>query len=166
MTACYIRSLATALAAIGVVAARGAAQSSARFGLAAGATAPVSSYASGKNVGYHVGLLIDVRVPVPGLGFRVDGAFHELGFSGNSTKDDIWLANGNVMFKAPTGMVKPYLIGGAGFYNSHRTLLLRAQSSTTLGVNVGGGVRFELPDITAFVEARYHRAGGDGGIRI
>src|SRR5438045_416837 len=128
MTACYIRSLATALAAIGVVAARGAAQSSARFGLAAGATAPVSSYASGKNVGYHVGLLIDVRVPVPGLGFRVDGAFHELGFSGNSTKDDIWLANGNVMFKAPTGMVKPYLIGGAGFYTSHVPPLLRPKA--------------------------------------
>src|SRR5437762_13945784 len=87
------------------------AQTAARLGLDAGATAPVSAYGSDKNVGYHIGLLVDVRVPESPLGFRIDGAFHELKYSGNATKEQIWMANANLVLKAPTGtMVVPYAI--------------------------------------------------------
>ena len=143
------------------------AQTPARLGLDAGATAPVSGYGNDKNVGYHIGLLIDVRVPQSALGFRVDGAFHELKYSGNATREQIWIANANALFKARIGsMVVPYVIGGAGIYNSHRTLFLGARASTDPGVNVGGGVRFELSDVTTFVEARYHKVSGSAGIRL
>lgn len=155
----FTLALAT-LAAIGCVC---GAQTPASLGLAAGATAPVSGYGSDKNVGYHVGLLIDVRVPNSALGFRVDGAFHELKYSGNATKEQIWIANANAILKAPTGtIVVPYAIAGAGIYNSHRTLFLGARASTDPGFNVGGGLRFELSDVTTFVEARYHQVSGDG----
>jgi len=106
-------------------------------------------------------------MPESVLGFRIDGSFHELGYVGNSTKEDIWLANANVLLKAPTGsFVVPFVIGGVGIYNSHHTLFLGANSSTDPGVNVGGGLRFELHDVTTFVEARYHKVSGDAGIRI
>ena len=63
-------------------------------------------------------------------------------------------------------MVVPYIIGGAGIYNSHRTLFLGARASTDPGFNLGGGLRFELSDVTTFVEARYHKVSGAAGIRL
>ena len=162
-----IRISAIAAVALFATAARSSCQSPARLGLLAGATVPVSDYATGKNVGYHIGLLLDVRIPLSPVGFRIDGAFHEIGYSGNSTKQDIWSTNANVLLKLPTGtMIVPYVIGGVGIYNTHRTLILGAHSSTDPGMNLGGGLRFELSDITTFVEARYHRVTGDAGIRM
>lgn len=162
-----LRVYAIAAAVLFAAVARSAAQSPARLGLLAGATVPVSDYATNKNVGYHIGLLLDVRVPLSPVGFRVDGAFHEIGYSGNSTKQDIWSTNANVLLKLPTGtMIVPYVIGGVGIYNSHRTLILGAHSTTDPGMNVGGGLRFEAGDLTTFVEARYHRVTGDAGIRM
>jgi len=159
-------SCAAALELFAAIAVTCGARTAARLGLGAGATAPVSGYGSDKNVGYHIGLLVDVKLPASPLGFRVDGAFHELKYSGNATKEQIWMANANVLLKAPTGtIVVPYVVGGAGIYNSHRTLFLGARAKTGAGVNVGGGLRFELSDVTTFVEARYHNVSG-GAIRL
>jgi hypothetical protein len=164
-SATHLGLYAVAVLCLAVV--RSGAQSPARLGLMAGATVPASEYASGKNVGYHIGLLLDVRVPMAPVGFRIDGTFNEIGYSANSTKQDIWATNANVLLKLPTGtMLVPYVIGGAGIYNSHRTLILGGHSSTDPGVNLGGGLRFEVGDLTTFVEARYHRVTGDAGIRI
>lgn len=166
-TAWHTRSLAIALGLTAFATTRSAAQSPARLGLDAGVTAPVSGYGSDKNLGYHLGLLVDVRIPGSVLGFRVDGAFTEIGYSGNSTKEDIWLLNANALLKVPTGKtVVPYAIGGFGIYNSHRTLFLANNSSTDPGFNIGGGLRFERHDVTTFVEARYHKVSGERGIRI
>lgn len=143
------------------------AQSPARFGLQAGATVPLSSYASDKHTGYHLGLLVDVRTPVPLLGFRVEGAYHELKYSGNSTRDQIWMAGADLQVRVPTmTLLSPYVIGGIGIYSSHRSLFLSTGYSTNPGVNLGGGLRFQFSDAAAFVEARYHRATGDAGIRM
>jgi hypothetical protein len=166
-TARHTWSLAITLGLAAFASARSAAQSPARFGLAAGVTAPVSGYGSDKNLGYHLGLLVDVRIPASILGFRIDGAFNEIGYSGNQTKEDIWLVNASAELKVPTGrVVVPYAIGGFGIYNSHRTLFLANNSSTDPGFNVGGGLRFERHDVTTFVEARYHKVSGERGIRI
>ena len=166
-TARHTRSFAIALGLAAFASVRSAAQSPARLGLDAGVTAPVSGYSSGKNLGYHLGLLVDVRIPAPVLGFRIDGAFSEIGYSGNSTKEDIWLLNANALLKAPTGRtVVPYAIGGFGIYNSRRILFLAGNASTDPGFNMGAGLRFERHDVTTFVEARYHQVSGDRGIRI
>lgn len=146
---------------------RAAAQQTARFGLQAGATVPVGTYASDKDTGYHLGLLVDVRSPESFLGFRVEGAYHELKYSANSTRAETWTAGGDLLLKIPTSTpVLPYAIGGVGIYSSRRSLLISQGYSTDLGVNVGGGLRFEFGDAITFVEARYHRAGPNGGIRF
>jgi hypothetical protein len=143
------------------------AQSAARLGLQAGATIPVSSYASDKHNGYHLGLLVDVKSPAPLIGFRVEGAYHELKYSGNSTRAQIWTAAADVELKVPTATpVLPYLIGGVGVYSSHRNLFLSTGYNTNPGVNLGGGLRFDRGGAAMFVEARYHRASGDNGIRL
>ncbi len=166
-TARHTRSLAIVLGLVAFANVPSAAQSPARIGLDAGVTAPVSGYGSDKNLGYHLGLLVDVRIAGSVLGFRVDGAFTEIGYSGNQTKEDIWLVNANAMLKVPTGkVIVPYAIGGIGIYNSNRTLFLSNQSSTDPGFNIGGGLRFERHDVTTFVETRYHKVSGERGIRI
>jgi len=138
-----------------------------RLGIEGGVTAPVSSYGTDKDVGYHLGLLLDVRLPLSPVGFRFDGDFSQLKYSANSTRQQIWALTGDALLKLPTGTpLWPYAIGGVGFYNSRRDLLLGASSHTDPGWNLGGGLRFELSDITTFVEARYHRASGASGIRM
>ena len=162
----YLRML-FAVATIGVSSVRAQAQTPLRVGMAAGVTAPVSGFGSDKDVGYHLALLFDVRVPGSPLGFRIDGAFHEMKYAGNSTKDQILMATGDAVLRVPTGsIVVPYLIGGVGVYNSRRNLFLTSRSSADIGVNAGGGLRFELVDVTTFIEARYHRTGGDSEIRM
>ena len=143
------------------------AQSAASLGLAAGATIPLNTYGADKNVGYHLGLVLDVRLPTDALGVRVDGTFNEMKYSGNSTKAQIWCASGNLLLKMPiSSVVAPYLIAGAGVYNSRRTLLFGSTGSTDFGFNAGGGLRYKLTDGFAFVEARYHAVSGGNDIRI
>ena len=146
---------------------RAGAQSTTRFGLQAGGTIPISAYASDKHTGYHLGILVDGQILPPVLGFRFDGVFHELKYAGNSTRDQIWMAGGAVELKVPTGTrVSPYAVGGVGIYNSHRNLIIATRSSTEGGFSVGGGLRWALTQGAAFVEARYHHAGGSDGIRM
>ena len=143
------------------------AQSAASLGLAAGATLPLSTYGADKNLGYHLGLVLDVRLPTDALGGRVDGTFNEMKYSGNSTKAQIWSASANLLLKMPTSStIAPYLIGGAGVYNSRRTLLFGSTGSTNFGFSAGGGLRYKLTDGFAFVEARYHAVSGGNDIRI
>jgi hypothetical protein len=146
---------------------RVSAQSPARFGLQAGGSVPVSAYASDKHAGYHLGILVDVRTPLPLFGFRIEGAYHELKYNGNTTRDQIWTAGADAELKIPTTTpVIPYAIGGVGIYSSHRSLFLSTGYSTKPGANIGGGVRLQLGEATAFVEARYHRTGGTDPIRL
>jgi outer membrane protein with beta-barrel domain len=162
-----LRLLVVAAATIAAPSARAQGPSPVRVGMAAGVTAPVSGYATDKDVGYHLALVFDIRVPATPLGFRIDGAFHEMKYTGNSTRDQILMATGDAILRVPTGhRIVPYLIGGLGIYNSRRNLFLAKASTTDLGVNAGGGLRFELVDVTTFVEARYHRTSGDAGIRM
>lgn len=161
------RACAIVAACLFALSTSGYAQSSTKFGIAAGVTAPLGDYGNDKDVGYHLGILFDAPMRGTPLGFRVDGAFHELKYTGNSTKAQIFMASTSAMLKLPTGsFVSPYLIGGAGIYNSQRTLFLTTRSRTDFGVNIGGGIRFELTEVTTFIEARYHRVAGDGGPKI
>jgi opacity protein-like surface antigen len=144
-----------------------AAQSSAHFGLQGGATIPTSGFGSDKQTGYHLGILVDAPTPVPLFGFRVEGAYHELKYSGNSTRAQVWMAGADLTLKVPTPTrVSPYVIGGAGIYNSRRNLIVATGSTTKLGVNIGGGLRFGLAEGAVFVEARYHRCSGDNGVQM
>jgi outer membrane protein with beta-barrel domain len=163
----YMGTFSAALMALAISGAGAQVQGPLRVGMAAGVTAPVSAYANDKDVGYHLALVFDIRVPATPFGFRIDGQFHEMKYSGNSTRDQILMATGDAILKVPTGsLVVPYLIGGVGIYNSRRNLFLSKNGSTDPGVNVGGGLRFELVDVTTFVEARYHRTSGDANIRM
>lgn len=77
---------------------------------------------------------------------------------------------GNLVFHAPDlGVVRPYLIGGAGVYRVTSDIVQEPNSSypgrgiTKFGLNGGGGVELSLGRLRAFAEARYHRVLSEGG---
>jgi hypothetical protein len=142
-------------------------QSSSSLGLAAGAVVPVGRYADTKNPGYHLGLALNLGTALPHLDVRVDGAFAELKYKGSSTKEQIWLLDANLVARGPdVARSAPYLIGGLGFYNRRRTLLLGSNASSHVGLNGGAGIRFRAGSGYVFVESRYHAALGSSDLRI
>lgn len=92
-----------------------------RFGIAGGATLPVSDLKDIAETGWHAGALLDIGVPLFPLGFRVDAMWNQLG------KKDVDFASvknriidGTVNAVYTFGAMSPtkfYLIGGVGVYN-------------------------------------------------
>ena len=50
-----------------------------RFGLVGGGTFPVGNLSNVASLGWHAGALVDLGLPLVPLGFRVEGAWHQLG---------------------------------------------------------------------------------------
>jgi len=142
-----------------LVAVSGSAQAQRRasVGVAAGASIPLGDLGDAVSTGYHVlGTLAVSGTASSPLGFRVDGMYNKL--SGKSSGPDvtIWTVNGNLVYAFPGGMTAtPYIIVGAGWYNS-KADEDGAESSNDFGINAGIGARFALSGFSTFVEARFH----------
>jgi hypothetical protein len=133
-----------------------------RFGIGGGVTVPVGELANVTENGYHGQVMLGVNVPLFPVSLRLDGAFHQLPTGNNGHLRQIAVtANGRI---AAIGLpVTPYLIGGAGVYNTRFThsvtymdLDLSTEAQTDFGVNAGAGLLLRLGLVQAFVEARYH----------
>ena len=152
---------ALVLSAIAATAMPASAQRRTTFGFAAGATVPVGDLADATSTGFHAlgSLAISGSASTP-LGFRVDGMYNNL--SGKSSGPDVtmWTVNGNLVFAFPGMTATPYLLGGAGWYNT-KTDEDGAESSNNFGLNGGVGVRFVLSGFSTFAEARFHHVFGD-----
>jgi Outer membrane protein beta-barrel domain len=157
----FVSSVLT-LAAITGVAMPAHAQRRASVGVAAGATVPLGDLGDATSTGYHVlGTIAISGTAGSPLGFRVDGMYNSL--SGKSSGPDlnIWTVNGNLVFAFPGGMAAtPYLIGGAGWYNS-KTNEDDAESTNNFGLNGGIGARFALSGFSTFAEVRFHNIFGE-----
>jgi hypothetical protein len=135
-------------------------------GVAGGASVPTSDLGDAENTGYNALIALGLRAPLLPVSLRFDGMYNYMGgksISGLTVPDlRVMTANANVMYALPMGMVKPYLIGGIGMYNTK----FDGQSGSTndLGFNAGVGSQFSLGGLTAFGEARWHtiRNVGDG----
>ena len=153
-------TLATA-AALALVAgsAGSAAAQRPQVGIGGGATLPVSDLSDIQSTGWHGLVTMGYRPAMSPVGFRLDGMYHSLGGeeTGPGTNRDFRAIalTGNVVVEAPGMAVRPYLIGGAGLYN---TKLEGAESKNNLGINGGLGLKFRVMDFDTFVEARYHTA--------
>ena len=153
---------ALALSAIVVAAIPAQAQRRTSFGFAAGATVPVGDLADATSTGFHaLGTLAISGTASTPLGFRIDGAYNNL--PGKSSRPDVtmWSVNGNLVFAFPGGTsATPYLIGGAGWYNT-KSDEDGAESSNDFGLNGGIGARFALSGFSTFAEVRFHNVWGD-----
>ena len=69
--------------------------------------------------------------------------------------------NGNLAYAFPTLVIRPYVGGGLGLARISFDGDQLDDSASELGVNVLGGVRFEIPIFSPFFELRYTFYSGD-----
>ncbi len=92
-----------------------------RFGIAGGATVPVSDMKNVSKTGWHAGALVEAGVPLFPWGLRVDAMWNQLGEKetgfGN-VKNRIIDGTVNATYSfGGLSMTRFYLIGGLGIYN-------------------------------------------------
>lgn len=95
--------------------------------------------------------------------------YHKLDIDGNIPLEgdtEIVAGIGSIVLGPRTPLVKPYFIGGAGFYRldfSARSVFGRFDDTEEeFGWNASGGISFGIGRINLFVEARYHSVNTEG----
>ena len=133
------------------------------FGIAGGASLPMGDFGDGADVGFNGKLLLGIRPPNWPVGLRAEGMFHRFGLTDVDANINMFAGVGNVVLTVPTtGVIRPYIIGGGGMYNSRfdgddEDLDLGSEnSSTDFGINGGAGITFQLSGFNTFLEARFH----------
>ena len=135
------------------------AQGSSSILVSGGLSLPMSDLGDVSNSGYNINVGLAFGAPIIPVGARIEGGFSSFDAKGGGATTRIASATANAVLNlGPTGAA-PYLIGGLGIYNrrfSSDAFGGSADSKTTAGVNIGGGIRFPLGGISTFLEARYH----------
>ncbi len=139
------------------------------FGIAGGASLPMGEFGDGADVGFNGKLLLGLRPVNWPIGLRAEGMFHRFGLSNVDGNINMFAGVGNAILTFPTtGMIRPYIIGGGGLYNSRfdgddEDLDLGAETSVTdFGINGGAGITFQLSGFNTFLEARFHNIFSEG----
>jgi len=126
------------------------------FGGALGVAIPVSDLSNAANAGFNGTLIMGLNTPSLPVNFRIDGAYNSFGVKHSSTNIHVTSFTGNAVLNVPTSSsIRPYLIGGAGLYNTS-TNVSGTNSANNFGVNVGAGLTMPFSGFNTFVEARYH----------
>ncbi|BAH37192.1 MAG TPA: hypothetical protein DGD08_00195 [Gemmatimonas aurantiaca] len=162
--------LAAAIAAPAALSAQASTDKPVSFGLSGGLSLPMGDLGDATESGFTgAGHIFLKPASMKSLGFRGDVSFDR--WSAKAT-DDVNLQSigfvANALYSVNSAsMVKPYLLGGVGMYNSKATIDLGSTggstpSSTDLGIQVGGGLRFQLSGFSTFLEAKYVNVFTDG----
>jgi opacity protein-like surface antigen len=140
------------------------AQLSTGVSIAAGVALPTGDDRDNTQTGYNAALGLNIGAPLVPVGLRLEGAYNGFklkdvpGITGDAR---IVSATANATF----GLGLPYLIGGLGWYQAHTSIkttgTTTSDTQSAAGFNVGAGLRFPLGVMSTFVEARYHKMGGD-----
>lgn len=135
------------------------------LGVAGGGSLPMSDLSDGSNTGFNGTVTIGFSIPMIPVGLRIDGAYNRFGAKVGGGDLNVMSATGNLMLKLPSIGISPYLIGGAGFYNSKVTPtgLGSSNSQSDFGWNAGAGISLPLTIFQGFVEARYNKVTTDLG---
>jgi opacity protein-like surface antigen len=146
--------------------------------IAAGAAMPMGDMGDVGKTGFTVGGGVEFGTSSLPFGLRAEVAYTRFGEKSASFTDPdlgtfsaaIRPSNLNINLnaviapKVPAAQIRPYAIGGVGFYNStidaeftsDGTTISGDDSKGSFGLNGGAGVRFQFVGFSSFVEARYH----------
>lgn len=156
--------LAAAIAAPTLLAAQSSSNSKPiSFGISGGASLPMGDLGDAAESGFVVAGHVFLKPSsMTNARFRGDVGYDKWGSKGSSNADLRSLSFvANAMYDFPSSsMVRPYLIGGVGLYNTKVTFDLgtttgSTKGETNVGINVGGGLTFKMTGFDTFVEAKY-----------
>jgi len=129
------------------------------IGLAGGAAIPLGDLADLYNTGYNGTVSLGLSSLGTPLGIRFEGMYNK--FLG---RDDVSLnqpdarvvgGTANLVYGLPGQGIRPYLIGGAGYYGL-KPDVPNIESENKLGLNGGIGAMFPLSGFNTYIEARLH----------
>lgn len=159
-----------ALRALGLVAALAApaalsAQTSEKpvsIGVSGGLSLPTGDFGEGLNSGYNVtGHVYFKPASLQSIRLRADVSFDRFSVDGLDANFRTLGLVGNAIYDFPTAsssMIKPYLVGGLGLFNSKYSQSIGeiegSSSDSNLGIQAGAGVAFQLSGFSTFAEAR------------
>lgn len=127
-------------------------------GIAGGAAIPLGDLADLYNTGYNGTVSLGLSSLGTPLGLRFEGMYNKvLGRDdvGNPPDARIVAGTANLVYGLPGVGIRPYLIGGAGYYGL-KPDVDNIKSENKLGLNGGIGAMFPLSGFNTFVEARLH----------
>jgi outer membrane protein with beta-barrel domain len=147
------------------------------FGLGGGIGVPLGTFDDEAKLGWHGlaelsfvpnGWPVGIQFDGSYQQFSVDDAAAPAGFSG--LKRRFLMGTGNIVFKfksSEESTFRPYLIGGAGVYNTKLTGQddpsdILGGGTTDFGLNAGVGFDFKAGGAGLFVEGRFHDVFTDG----
>ena len=138
------------------------------FNVAAGLAVPTGDLSDFSDAGYALIAGLGTKPIASPLAFRVEGIFTQFNVKNSSDANTrIIGGTGNAIYDFSMGpgiIFTPYATGGVGFYSTRfENRLGGSGSDTNFGWNIGGGIRTGLSGFSAYVEARYHSVGNNGG---
>lgn len=143
------------LAAAGFMAlAKPAAAQNASIGIGAGLTLPMGDYGTADKMGFHFGAGATFGLGSAPVSVRVEGSYSTTSHDGVDGKFNILGGMASLVYPFQTaGKIKPYVLGGVGYYSVKETI--SSQSESGVGFGGGAGLKFAMSSTNLFVEARY-----------
>jgi opacity protein-like surface antigen len=141
------------------------------LGVSGGLSLPLGDFGEGLSSGYNItGHLYFKPAALTSLRLRADVGYDRFDIDGGGGNQRMLSFAGNALYDFPTqstSLVRPYVLGGLGIYNTKFNAdgpsALDDATDTNLGLQVGGGLTFQLSGFSTFAEARFVNVFGDGG---
>ncbi len=133
------------------------AASSSRFGVNGGVSLPMGDFGDAVGLGFHVGGHFQKAINDK-LHFRANLELGRYGGDDDTPIDNVMImgAVANLVLPINTqSALKPYLLGGLGFYNWSVSTDLGDNDESDLAFNIGAGYDFKWGSKSMFTELRY-----------
>jgi hypothetical protein len=130
------------------------------FGIVAGASVPLGDFGDAAKMGWHAGGLLEWNGASFPLGIRGEVVYHS--FDSELDEDvglNILTATLNGVWRFPMtepATVRPYIIGGGGWYRVGCSDCGGLDAENKGGINIGAGIQVPLSGFTSIIEARWH----------
>jgi outer membrane protein with beta-barrel domain len=124
-----------------------------RFGVGGGLTLPMGTYADFDKTGWNLLGLIQLPIARSPIHLRFDAMYGQTSHKSGSGNTTLTGATADLLYHLgePAVKVRPYILGGLGFYNVD----VGGSSESDLAFGFGGGILFGVGTMHAFLEARY-----------